>query len=115
MNGILAQQQGQLTGLADLYSGDPTRATSALSNYAKALQMGDIFSKNYTGTYISGDTSNDLLNGGGGTPNYGGGGGNNVNIVVQVPDVTSADAVKFASLVKQYLDSNTLMSNTGSI
>jgi murein DD-endopeptidase MepM/ murein hydrolase activator NlpD len=116
MNGILAQNQGQLTGLADLYSGDPTRATAALSNYAKALQIGDLFSKNYTGTYISGDTSNNLLNGGGGTPTYGGGGGgSNVNIVVQVPDVTSADAVKFASLVKQYLDSNTLMSNTGSI
>jgi hypothetical protein len=117
MNGILAQQQSQLSGLADLYSGDPTRAKSAVSNYAKALQMGDLFSKNYTGTYISGGTATDLLNGGGGGGvNYGGGGGgSNVNIVVQVPDVTSADAVKFATLVKQYLDSNTLMSNTGSI
>jgi len=38
---------------------------------------------------------------------------NNVSIVVQVPDVTSADAVKFAQLVKQYLDDNSLLSNTG--
>lgn len=115
MNGILAQQQGQLTGLADLYSGDSKRATSAVSNYAKALQIGDIFDKNYTGTYISGGDATNLLNGGGGSGYNGGGGGSNVNIVVQVPDVTSADAIKFATLVKQYLDSNTLMSNTGSI
>jgi hypothetical protein len=39
----------------------------------------------------------------------------NVSIVVQVPDVTSADALKFAQLVKQYLDSSSLMSNTGGI
>lgn len=40
---------------------------------------------------------------------------NNVSITVQVPDVTSADALKFAQLVKNYLDSNSLMSNTGNI
>jgi murein DD-endopeptidase MepM/ murein hydrolase activator NlpD len=40
---------------------------------------------------------------------------NNVNIVVQVPDVTAADAVKFGQLVKQYLDSDSLLSNIGDI
>jgi murein DD-endopeptidase MepM/ murein hydrolase activator NlpD len=40
---------------------------------------------------------------------------NNVSIVVQVPDVTAADAVKFGQLVKQYLDSDSLLSNIGDI
>jgi murein DD-endopeptidase MepM/ murein hydrolase activator NlpD len=40
---------------------------------------------------------------------------NNVSITVQVPDVTSGDAVKFAQLVKQYLDNDSLQSTTGSI
>jgi murein DD-endopeptidase MepM/ murein hydrolase activator NlpD len=38
---------------------------------------------------------------------------NNVSITVQVPDVTAGDATKFAQLVKQYLDDNSLLSNTG--
>jgi murein DD-endopeptidase MepM/ murein hydrolase activator NlpD len=40
---------------------------------------------------------------------------NNVSIIVQVPDVTAADAVKFGQLVKQYLDSDSLLSNIGDI
>jgi murein DD-endopeptidase MepM/ murein hydrolase activator NlpD len=40
---------------------------------------------------------------------------NNVSIIVQVPDVTAADAVKFGQLVKQYLESDSLLSNTGGI
>ncbi|CAB4128767.1 Peptidase M23 [uncultured Caudovirales phage] len=40
---------------------------------------------------------------------------NNVSITVQVPDVTSADAIKFGQLVKQYLENNALTSNTGSL
>lgn len=40
---------------------------------------------------------------------------NAVTINVQVPDVTSADAIKFGQLVKQYLDNNALTSNTGSL
>lgn len=38
---------------------------------------------------------------------------NNVSIVVQVPDVTAADATKFAQLVKSYLDQDSLLSSTG--
>jgi murein DD-endopeptidase MepM/ murein hydrolase activator NlpD len=38
---------------------------------------------------------------------------NNVSIVVQVPDVTAADATKFAQLVKSYLDEDSLLSSTG--
>jgi murein DD-endopeptidase MepM/ murein hydrolase activator NlpD len=38
---------------------------------------------------------------------------NNVSIVVQVPDTSQSEALKFAKLVKSYLDSNSLMSNTG--
>jgi DnaJ-class molecular chaperone len=66
------------------------------------------------GTYLPGSTS---VTPGGGMPAVGGGGGGdrNVSIVVQVPDVTSADAIKFAQMVKQYLDDDSLLSNTGSI
>jgi murein DD-endopeptidase MepM/ murein hydrolase activator NlpD len=113
---VANQQKGQLALLGDLYSGDQARVTSALSNYASVLGLGETFAKHYKGTYISGDVATDLVSGGGGAKGPGGGStNNNVNIVVQVPDVTSADAIKFATLVKQYLDDNTLMSNTGSI
>jgi len=42
------------------------------------------------------------------------GSGNNVNITLQLPDVSESEASKFAKLVKQYLDDGTLQSNMGS-
>jgi murein DD-endopeptidase MepM/ murein hydrolase activator NlpD len=38
---------------------------------------------------------------------------NNVSIIVQVPDTSQSEALKFAKLVKGYLDNNSLMSNVG--
>jgi hypothetical protein len=43
-----------------------------------------------------------------------GSGGNTVNIEVKIPEVTEAEASKFAKLVKQYLTNDTLTSNMGS-
>jgi hypothetical protein len=40
--------------------------------------------------------------------------GNTVNIEVKIPEVTEAEASKFAKLVKQYLTNDTLTSNMGS-
>lgn len=39
----------------------------------------------------------------------------NVNITINIPEVSESEAQKFAKLVKQFLENDTFMSNTGSI
>jgi hypothetical protein len=117
-NSIASSQAGNVGILTNLYSGNKESVLKALGSMANNMKAGATWNAGITqaaGTYLSGGTSTTP---GGGLPSSGGGGGgggNNVNIVVQVPDVTSADAIKFAQMVKQYLDDDSLISNTGSI
>jgi murein DD-endopeptidase MepM/ murein hydrolase activator NlpD len=112
-----------LQTLAGLYSGNQSTMTSSLLNISKQLGVSeDTFNSYMTGNLdaIPGSPgSNSPITSPGGPGLFPGGPGKqpspNVNIVVQVPDVTSADALKFAQLVKQYLDNSSLMSNTGGI
>ncbi|CAB4128680.1 Peptidase M23 [uncultured Caudovirales phage] len=95
-----------------IYSGDQAKILSGFQSLAAGVGVsGSIYDQ-----YLkSGSQYVNLLPGDAGTK--GGPGGstntNNVSINVTVPDVTAADAVKFAQLVKQYLDDNSLLSNTG--
>jgi murein DD-endopeptidase MepM/ murein hydrolase activator NlpD len=95
-----------------IYSGDEAKILSGFQSLAAGVGVsGDVY-----GQYLkSGSQYVNLLPGGTGTkPGPGGSTNtNNVSINVTVPDVTAADAVKFAQLVKQYLDDNSLLSNTG--
>jgi hypothetical protein len=64
--------------------------------------------------------SNNYLSGGNSTGSNGSASGSNgyknqVNINVTVPNATQTEAEKFAQYVGQYLQNDTLMSNTGSI
>jgi murein DD-endopeptidase MepM/ murein hydrolase activator NlpD len=100
--------------LQSLYSGDTSQILAAVNTMGGTLGI----SPSILGQYMN------ATNPTAGTPaasaaaaaaSGGGAVNNNVSITVQVPDVTSADALKFANLVKSYLDNNTLMSNTGSV
>lgn len=103
--------------LKGLYSGNQNSITASMKQIAANMGVsGSDWNK-----YMSGETGS-LPNspvappGGYRPPNPAGSPiNNNVSITVQVPDVTSADAIKFGQLVKQYLDNNTLTSNTGSL
>jgi len=116
------QQTGQFQQMGDkalnlvkgLYSGDETGILSSVQGMASNMgvnsNMWDYFM----------NTSSDTLAGPGGSSRPGGqyaapgkSVNNNVSIVVQVPDVTAADATKFAQLVKSYLDDDSLISSTG--
>jgi murein DD-endopeptidase MepM/ murein hydrolase activator NlpD len=105
----------QVSLLKGLYSGDTTSILNSIKQMGINMGMTAGSFEGYmnnplAGTnYVPGGSGDTINKPGSGTTN------NNVSIVVQVPDVTSADAVKFAQLVKQYLDDNSLMSNTGSI
>jgi hypothetical protein len=106
---------GILTGL---YSGDMNKITSAVQSMAKNK---GVSAANWNAYMNAKDPA--LVNSGtdnGVTIGRGSSGSavnntNNVQITVQVPDVTSADAIKFGQLVKQYLETNTLTSNTGNM
>ena len=104
--------------LKGLYSGNQSAVTASVKQIAANMGV----SSSDWDNYMNGQTGS-LPNspvappGGYRPPNPAAGTpiNNNVSITVQVPDVTSADAIKFGQLVKQYLDNNTLTSNTGSI
>jgi hypothetical protein len=99
--------------LSGLYSGDTTKILNSVQSMAANLGM----TSSAWNQVMGGDptkyspVSGNVINPDTGVPKNNI--SNNVSIVVQVPDVTSADAVKFAQLVKQYLDDNSLLSNTG--
>jgi hypothetical protein len=116
------QQTGKFQQMGDkalnlvkgLYSGDETSILSSVQGMASNMgvnsSMWDYFMNN----------SSDYTAGPGGSSGPGGryvapgkNVNNNVSIVVQVPDVTAADATKFAQLVKSYLDEDSLISSTG--
>ena len=112
MSGTPSNITNAMNTLSGLYSGDTSKILNSVQAMAANLGMSSgawnqIMSGDPTkyspvsGNVLSPDTTqkNNISN--------------NVSIVVQVPDVTSADAVKFAQLVKQYLDDNSLLSNTG--
>jgi len=106
----------QVSLLKGLYSGDTTSILNSVKQMGINMGMTAGQFEGYMNNPLAGTN---YINGNGGANGIGNNSGattnNNVSIVVQVPDVTSADAVKFAQLVKQYLDDNSLMSNTGSI
>jgi len=113
MSGTPSNITNAMNTLSGLYSGDTSKILGSVQAMAANLGM----SAGAWNQAMSGDptkytpvTGNVLTSDSGGAKNNI---SNNVSIVVQVPDVTSADAVKFAQLVKQYLDDNSLLSNTG--
>lgn len=113
MTGTPSNITNAMNTLSGLYSGDSTKILGSVQAMAANLGM----SASAWNQVMSGDPTKyspitgKVLNPDSGTPKNNI--SNNVSIVVQVPDVTSADAVKFAQLVKQYLDDNSLLSNTG--
>ena len=119
-SGMINKIQGSVSGamgiLANLYSNNPDKLTSAVNamaaNYGMTADQLAYYSQpGAAGTYLpaSGAPGGGVLK-----PGNNGNNGQPVNITVQVPDVTAADAVKFAQLVKQYLDDSSLLSNMGS-
>ena len=106
-----------LSILQGLYSGKTDSIMSAVGKMAAGVGI----SNSDWAKYMQPGTDGAGVNAAIGTTTPGGliGGkppiNNNVAITVQVPDVTSADAMKFATLVKGYLDDSSLMSNTGSV
>ena len=122
MQSQISNLQGKASGamsiLSNLYSGDQTKMQNAVSAMATSYGMTSSQLDYYlnpastsSSQYLpaSGSPSGGTL-----TPPSSTQGAQSVNITVQVPDVTSADAVKFAQLVKQYLDDSSLLSNMGS-
>ena len=111
-----SQATASMKLLSGLYSGDTSKILASVGAMATNLGAGQAFNDSMSGDYNKyqdlvipdGAIKNPLDNKKGNNVN------NNVSIVVQVPDVTSADAVKFANLVKKYLDEDSLLSNTGS-
>jgi len=113
MSGTPSNITNAMNTLSGLYSGDTTKILNSVQAMAANLGM----SAGAWNQAMSGDpTRYSPVSGNVISPDATGKNNtisNNVSIVVQVPDVTSADAVKFAQLVKQYLDDNSLLSNTG--
>jgi murein DD-endopeptidase MepM/ murein hydrolase activator NlpD len=111
---VPASAASALNILQGLYSGDQNKIMAAVGKMASGLGVsGNDWNKYINAPDVSLVNPNPAPVAGPG--GRGPGGGNNIAITVQVPDVTSADALKFAQMVKGYLDDNTLMSNTGSI
>jgi murein DD-endopeptidase MepM/ murein hydrolase activator NlpD len=120
---LIGSLEGRAAGamgiLSNLYSGNTTKLEAATSALAQSFGMTQDQMTYYTksggsldgsGTYLSIKDSPR-----GGKLQQGNVNNNQtVNITVQVPDVTAADAVKFGQLVKQYLDDSSLISNMGS-
>ena len=114
----LAQLPTQATNafniLQNLYSGDQSKILSAITAMAPAGITSDLLSNYLTSADPSTIASN-AASSAAASAAGGGGAVNNVSITVQVPDVTSADALKFAQMVRGYLQNDTLMSTTGSV
>jgi hypothetical protein len=110
INSLLGSASSSSSLLSKFYSGDKSSILASVGAMASSVGINNFQQQlnAANGSYLSGPGTP------GGTVSTPGGGGNNVSITVQVPDVTAADAVKFAQLVKQYLDNDSLISNTGS-
>jgi murein DD-endopeptidase MepM/ murein hydrolase activator NlpD len=115
LSSIEGRAKGQLSILSNLYSNNPDKLKLATDAMAKSFGLSQEDLKYYNqegsaGTYLpsQGAPSRGRLQQGNVNNNQ------TVNITVQVPDVTAADAVKFGQLVKQYLDDSSLISNMGS-
>ena len=117
---MISKVQGSVSGamgiLSNLYSNDPTKLASAVQAMAQnygmsAEQLAYYNQPTAATTYLP---ANGAPGGGVLRPGNNGNSGQAVNITVQVPDVTAADAIKFGQLVKQYLDDSSLLSNMGS-
>jgi len=119
----------------NLYSGNTTGILAAISQMAAnvgvtdAASLRNLASTGYVPignnagaqTAIGANSGSNYLSGGnstgsnGSSSNGNGGYKNQVNINVSVPNATQTEAEKFAQYVGQYLQNDTLMSNTGSI
>ena len=99
--------------LKNLYSGDQAQILGAINSMAPGAGI----TPEQLGQYINAPDASIIQPSPslGAPPSSGGGVNNNVQITVQVPDVTSADALKFAQMVRGYLQNDTLMSTTGSV
>lgn len=111
-----AKAQNALAILQGLYSGKEANIKEAVSMMGKNLGIdtaGLLGDMNKSTDEMAGPTSGSTVSPG--DASSGRTIKNNVSITVQVPDVTSADALKFAQMVKGYLDDSSLQSNTGGI
>lgn len=105
------QAQGAIGLLTKLYSGNTSDMLSAIGSMASGMGFSLNPSATYANTYgisknPSAGASTAAANvGKTSTPN-------NVTINVQVPDTSPSEAQKFAMLVKQFLEDNTLQTNT---
>ncbi len=99
--------------LKSLYSGDQASILGAINSMAPGAGI----TPEQLGQYINAPDASMIQP----SPSMGAPAGNsgavnnNVQITVQVPDVTSSDALKFAQMVRGYLQNDTLMSTTGSV
>ena len=111
--GSLPSTDKAMAMLSSLYSNDPTKITAGAQALMSSYGMTDAQQAYFMSG--SGDQYTPTSGMPGGSVALPGrsGGSQPVTINVQVPDVTAADAVKFAQLVKGYLDDNSLISNTG--
>jgi murein DD-endopeptidase MepM/ murein hydrolase activator NlpD len=107
-----SQAQGAIGLLTKLYSGNTSDIVSAIGSMASGMGFSLNPSATYANTYgvsrlsSSVGASTAAANvGRTSTPN-------NVTINVQVPDTSPSEAQKFAMLVKQFLEDNTLQTNT---
>lgn len=106
-----ANTQGTLNNLYGLMSSDPATMLGALSSLSAGMGYNLGAAPTYTGAYASalgnaGESTAASLVG------KTSGSGNNVVINVQLPSVSESEAEKFAKLVKQFLEEDTLKSNT---
>lgn len=97
--------------LKGLYSGDQSQILSSIG----AMTPGLGISQDVLDQYLKAPDVSLVSSGVSAGATAGNAVNNNVSITVQVPDVTSADALKFAQLVRGYLQNDTLMSTTGSV
>jgi hypothetical protein len=104
--------QRSINLLTQLYSGDSDDIRTAISSMSAGMGVSLSPTATYANTYgisknpsAGSATAAALVGKATGT-------GNTVNITVQVPDTSPTEAEKFARLVKQFLEDNTLQTNT---
>lgn len=106
----LSQGQGFATALMGLFSGDVSQMTQGLSSLASALGI-DSSKYGLASNGFGGVTGNTNVNTPAGTPSPPV--TNNTTINVSIAQATPDEAKRFAELVAQYHDQNTLTSNMG--
>ena len=115
ISSLEGRAKGQLSILSNLYSNNPDKLKLATDAMAQSFGLSEEALKYYNQEGSAGTYRPSQGAPGGGRLQQGNVNNNQtVNITVQVPDVTAADAVKFGQLVKQYLDDSSLISNMGS-